>query len=66
MNITLEQLQHAVRRCTPGAPPSYADRLWQELETATRPDAQELAAERICGIYGRTLEDPYTGDGPPP
>jgi hypothetical protein len=60
MNITLEQLERAVRSCTPGAPPSYAERLWEAMETDGK-DAQELAAERIHGIYGRTLEDP--GDG---
>lgn len=36
MNITLEQLQRAVVRCTPGAPPTYAERLWQELEQQTQ------------------------------
>lgn len=59
MNITLEQLRTAVRHCTPGAPPSYAERLWHELETATGPadeDQQQRQAREIHGIYGRTLE----------
>jgi len=70
MNITLDQLQHAVRRCTPGAPPSYAERLWHELEgaTGTGPDEdrQQRQAREIHGIYGRTLEDDEVGDEPPP
>ena len=32
MFITITQLRAAVRACTPGAPDSYADRLWQELQ----------------------------------
>lgn len=34
MNITLKQLRRAVRNCTPGAPDSYAERLWDALENA--------------------------------
>ena len=39
MNITLEQLRFAVQRCTPGAPPSYAERLWRELRQVCECDA---------------------------
>jgi hypothetical protein len=39
MNITIEQLRFAVLQCTPGAPASYADRLWQELTRVCECDA---------------------------
>jgi hypothetical protein len=39
MNITLEQLRFAVQRCTPGAPDTYAGRLWRELQQVCECDA---------------------------
>lgn len=41
MDITLDQLRAAVKRCTPGAPDSYADRLWTELQRQ-QPTANDL------------------------
>jgi hypothetical protein len=39
VNITIEQLRFAVRQCTPDAPDSYADQLWQALSQVCECDA---------------------------
>lgn len=44
MDITLEQLRRAIRRCTPGAPDTYAGRLWQALE--------HVQVQEAAGAYG--------------
>jgi len=73
MDITLEQLRAAVRRCTPGAPDSYAGRLWEALEQAQGSDAggcvppglpPELAAEMARTRHVREgLPTHYTPHG---
>jgi hypothetical protein len=47
MDITLEQLQQAIRHCTPGAPDSYAGRIWAALE-ASRERIQASAPGEPC------------------
>jgi len=67
MDITIDQLRAAVSRCTPGAPPSYAGRLWAALEQAgTIPDGlpPALAAEVARTRHGREgLPAHYTPHG---
>lgn len=60
MDITLDQLRAAVRRCTPGAPDSYAERLWEALEQA-RPQDKPVREQPPAGVPPRRGYSAWTG-----
>lgn len=57
MNITIEELRFAVKQCTPGAPDSYADRLWAALTQVCECDAGgNVPHEQHRGRHGSFSE----------
>jgi hypothetical protein len=60
MNITIQELRRAIKQCTPGAPDSYADRLWEKLEQAREDDADGGQVVSGCVVGGGITQVRYS------